>query len=59
MRSEHCCSLDRHILTAANQGIECTLNDSANRQFTLAEAFLTADALLQTVLNIARLSPSY
>lgn len=56
------CSLARHLMslaanalhTAANQWMERTLDDSANRRFTLGEGFLTADALLQTVLNISQ-----
>jgi len=60
MRSERVCSLARHLMTlvasplntAATQWMERTLDDSANRRITLAEAFLTADAVLQTLQNI-------
>ncbi|GBP68298.1 Adenylosuccinate lyase [Eumeta japonica] len=62
MRSERCCALARHLITlhanAANthavQWLERTLDDSANRRLTLAEAFLTADAVLLTLLNICQ-----
>lgn len=62
MRSERCCALARHLITlhsnAANthatQWFERTLDDSANRRLTLAEAFLSADAILLTLLNISQ-----
>lgn len=62
MRSERCCALARHLITlhgnAANthavQWLERTLDDSANRRITLAEAFLTADATLLTLLNVCQ-----
>lgn len=62
MRSERCCAIARHLITlhsnAANthatQWLERTLDDSANRRLTLSEAFLSADAVLLTLLNISQ-----
>ncbi|XP_059616135.1 adenylosuccinate lyase [Phlebotomus argentipes] len=62
MRSERCCAIARHLITlhanAANthatQWLERTLDDSANRRLTLSEAFLSADAVLLTLLNITQ-----
>eukprot|EP00128_Syssomonas_multiformis_P010462 Colp12_sorted_trinity150504_noHs@30169 len=60
MRSERICSLARHLMalaadaghTAAVQWMERTLDDSANRRISLAEGFLTADIVLQTMQNV-------
>ena len=60
MRSERCCSLARHLMalvadaqnTAATQWMERTLDDSANRRISLAEAFLGADAVLSILQNV-------
>ncbi|KAB0372206.1 hypothetical protein FD755_015998 [Muntiacus reevesi] len=61
MRSEQCCSLARHLMalvmdplqTASVQWFERTLDDSANRRICLAEAFLTADTVLNTLQSIS------
>jgi len=60
MRAERMVSLARWLLhapsnaaeTAAQQWLERTLDDSANRRIVLAEAFLTADAVLRVYHSI-------
>jgi adenylosuccinate lyase len=62
MRSERLTALARHLLalvpeaaaTAAAQWLERTLDDSAARRLYLPEAFLTTDAVLRLVVNVAR-----
>ena len=61
MRSERLCSLARHLMTivpglatlAATQWMERTLDDSAHRRVAIPQAFLTADAILITLENVA------
>jgi adenylosuccinate lyase len=61
MRSERMCALARFVIsaldntahTAANQWLERTLDDSANRRIVLAEMFLATDAILNLYLNVA------
>ena len=61
MRSERIASLARYIMvdalnpcvTAANQWFERTLDDSANKRISVAEAFLAADAVLELYINVA------
>lgn len=61
MRCERVCSLARHlgslfsdaVQTASIQWFERTLDDSAIRRISLPSAFLTADILLSTILNIS------
>ncbi len=61
MRSERICALGRFVIsladnaahTAANQWLERTLDDSANRRLALSEAFLATDALLNLYLNVS------
>jgi adenylosuccinate lyase len=60
MRSERVCSLARHLQscfqdatsTASVQWFERTLDDSAIRRVSIPSAFLTADIVLSTILNI-------
>jgi len=61
MRCERICSLARHAMveldntahTAANQWLERTLDDSANRRLSLAQMFLATDAVLHLALDVA------
>ena len=61
MRAERINALARFVIsltgntahTAANQWLERTLDDSANRRLTLPEAFLATDAILMLAGNIA------
>ncbi len=60
MRSERMCSLARYVivdtlnpaLTAGTQWFERTLDDSANKRLSVAEAFLATDAILNLYINI-------
>jgi adenylosuccinate lyase len=61
MRCERATSLSRLVLslassppmTASEQWLERTLDDSANRRVVLPEAFLAVDGILQILLNVA------
>lgn len=61
MRCERMAGLARHVIaqvinpamTAAEQWLERTLDDSANRRLSVPEAFLATDAILETYMNIA------
>lgn len=62
MRAERMAALARHLITnlgnaahtAANQWLERTLDDSANRRLSLSEGFLAADGLLTLYENVAK-----
>ncbi len=61
MRSERICALARHLIceatnaahTAAQQWLERTLDDSANRRLAIPQSFLAADAILILAANVA------
>lgn len=61
MRSERIASLARYVLvdalnpalTASTQWFERTLDDSANKRISVAEAFLATDAVLELYINVA------
>jgi len=61
MRCERATALSRWLMdiaasplhTAAEQWFERTLDDSANKRLAIPEAFLTTDAVLRIVLNVA------
>lgn len=61
MRSERISALSRYIIidslnpaiTASTQWFERTLDDSANKRISVAEAFLALDGVLNLYLNIA------
>ncbi len=60
MRSERISSLARYViadalnpaLTAGTQWFERTLDDSANKRISVAEAFLAVDAILNIYINV-------
>lgn len=60
MRCERITALSRYIIadlinpafTAASQWFERTLDDSANKRVSVAEAFLAADSILNIMLNV-------
>lgn len=60
MRSERICALARYVIcdslnpgfTAGTQWMERTLDDSANKRISVAEAFLAVDAILNLYINV-------
>lgn len=62
MRSERIASIARYIIsdslnpafTAASQWFERTLDDSANKRISVAEAFLACDGMLDLCINVTK-----
>ena len=60
MRDERICALARYVMcdvlnpafTAGTQWFERTLDDSANKRISVAEAFLGVDSILNIMLNV-------
>lgn len=60
MRCERICALARYVMvdtlnpafTSGTQWLERTLDDSANKRISVAEAFLGTDAVLNIMLNV-------
>ena len=60
MRSERICALARYVIcdslnpafTSATQWFERTLDDSANKRISVAEAFLAVDSILNIYINV-------
>lgn len=60
MRSERICALARYVIidslnpaiTSSTQWFERTLDDSANKRISVAEAFLGVDAILNIYINV-------
>ena len=60
MRCERICALARYVITdslnpaftAGTQWFERTLDDSANKRISVAEAFLAVDAILNIYINV-------
>ncbi len=60
MRSERICALARYVIidsinpgiTAGTQWFERTLDDSANKRISVAEAFLAVDSILNIYINV-------
>lgn len=61
MRSERICGLARYVITlplneavtSSTQWLERTLDDSANKRITIAQAFLALDGVLNLYLNVS------